>query len=51
MEGLGGPAIVINDVMGVTITANYFEGNDENAWQWATAGGGTYSVTTCRCEF
>ena len=36
MEGLGGPAIVVNDVMGVTIQANYFEGNDENAWQVST---------------
>jgi len=34
MEGLGGPAIVVNDVLGLTIQANYFEGNDENAWRW-----------------
>ena len=44
IEGFGGPAIVINSVIGLTIAANYFEGNDENAWKWTTAAG---SLTTC----
>ena len=37
-------AIVINSVVGLTISANYFEGNDENAWQWRTHAG---MLTTC----
>eukprot|EP01051_Picozoa_sp_SAG22_P019255 SAG22_NODE_3498_length_1680_cov_1.380139_3_plen_195_part_00 len=32
-------AIVINSVLGLTISANYFEGDDENAGQWATHAG------------